>query len=165
MTEVPGGIETSLLKEGLGYGFLGILFVISLLVIRYLYRESKAEQKVMELERRAWAVKEEQFKGDLVKLNEQFKADLIKRDADVMKERETCRADKETLRAEYERRNRETLEGYTTALAAQHAAIVTRDDATRREFLANIEKLAVNASDRDEALLAMLKQFYDKIVK
>ena len=135
-------VETATMfeKTAFQYGVLGVLTVLFGLVIRFLYRENRADQKAIEVERKSFSVEREALKAEHAKISEALKLD-------------------------YEKKHREVLEGYVHQLIQVRDSSSKREDDIRRETTALIEKLSESSQDSNEALVAMLQKFYEKIVK
>jgi len=148
MEPIPsGGLETSIVGEVLRYGIVGLVAVVFGLVIRFLYREGKDDRTKMEAERKIWAAEREALKADNAKCLE------------------ACKTEKETMKADYERRNKETLEGYSHQLVQERDAGRKREDDIRREMTVFIERIAHQYQESNEDLSTMLAKLHDKLVK
>jgi len=137
---LPTMIETSAWGYAAQFGVVGFLCALFAVVIYKLYRENRADRK---------------------EATDKEKADAI----ELTKCQEGCRIDKETLRADYERRHREILEGYSAQMTQSRTVADKREDEIRRETAAMIERLANANKDSSEALVEMLQQFLNKVVK
>jgi len=122
------------------YGVVGIMCVVFAYIIFYLYRENRAD-------RREAAANEKNHAAELMACKEQ------------------CKTEKEALEKLFEKRNREILEGYTQQLIVIRQSCEKREDDIRREFNALAEKLANGNKESSEALVEMLQQFLNKVVK
>lgn len=139
-TNLPTMIETSAWGYAAQFGVVGLLCILFAVVIYRLYRENRADRK---------------------EATDKEKVDAI----DLVKCHEACRVEKETLRADYERRHREILEGYSAQMMQFRATSDKREDEIRRETTGMIERLANANKDSSEALVEMLQQFLNKVVK
>ncbi len=133
-------IEQSGTSYMVQYGVVGIMCVVFAYIIFYLYRENRVD-------RREAASNEKNHAAELTACKEQ------------------CKTEKEALRADYERRYRELLEGYQAQLVQIRTASDQREDSIRRDMSTMIEKLANSNKESSEALVDMLTQFLQKVVK
>jgi len=133
-------VEKSATAELLQYGVVGLAVIVFAAVIVHLYKQNRKDLK-------------------------ESHARDTKHEADLAKCQEQCKVEKEAMRADYERKNRETIEGYTHQLTQLRAQQEKREDDIRREMNAMVVKISENAQERDEALLAMLNKFYERIAR
>jgi hypothetical protein len=124
----------------LQYGVVGLMCIVFGLVIRYLYNEAREERK-------AFAERDKKHAEDMVKCAE------------------GCKVEKESLRADYEKRHREVIDGYMHQLSVMRATQDKREEDIRRETASLVTKLSESAQEKDEALLAMLNKFYERLIK
>ena len=133
---MDGQVVTNSAATVAQYGILGIACVIFAIVIKMLYSENRADRNTADAERKLWNEERQKMRAENVSCTEQ------------------CRTEKETLAKDYERRHREVLEGYATQLRQ------VKSDS--EEF---VEKISNGAKASNDALIAMLQKFYEKIVK
>lgn len=141
------GLETSIASEFLRYGVVGVVCIVFAWVIRFLYREGKDDRTKMEAERKIWTAEREVLKADNAKCFE------------------ACKTEKETLKADYERRYKELLEGYTHQWSVERDASRKREDDIRREMTIFIESVSKNYQESNEDLTQMLSKIHEKLVK
>ena len=133
-------IETSAAAQLFQYGVIGVLCVVFAIVIRALYKENRSDRKEAE---------------------ETAKKHII----ELVSCEERCRTEKETLKIESEKRHRELLEGYAKEMIRIRDLAEKREDDIRRETATMIAALADANSESSEALMEMLQQFLNKVVK
>lgn len=149
-TTVPG-LESTVIGEMLRYGLVGVIAVIFALVIRYLYRENRDDrvkrEAVHEAERKVWSSEREMLKADNARCIE------------------ACKTERELLRADYERRNKEAVEGYMHQFTVERDAARKREDDLRHDTDAFVASIADKAKVSDEAMVAMLQKLLASIIK
>lgn len=138
--------ETAQTLPGWQYGILGIAVFALATVIAYLFkfynkreRRSEEERQAFHAERREWAKREAKFEADL-------------------------EAERLQLRAEYEKKHRELVEQYASALKQERDANRTHEDGVRREFGEMMEAVSAKAAESSSALVELLQKFYDRFV-
>ena len=133
-------IEVSAAAQLFQYGVIGVLVVVFALVIRSLYKENRVDRKEA-------ADSDKKHVAELVACEER------------------CRTEKETLKVEHEKRHRELLESYAKEMIRIRDLSEKREDDIRRETATMIAALADSNSEASEALMEMLQQFLNKVVK
>jgi hypothetical protein len=88
-----------------------------------------------------------------------------KADAAAMeKERGQWALERESLRAEYERRHRELVEQFAETLREERESSRSHEDLVRKEFADLMEQVAVESGKASQAIVDMMEKFYDRFV-
>lgn len=153
MSEISS-VELTASSKLAEYGIVGIIVLVFAYVIIFLYKESKQDQtkmnderKAMDAERQRWILEREGLKAETRTCTE------------------ACKAEKESLKTEYEKRAKENLEGYVHQLMQDRESSKKREDDIRKDSQAFVERISQGARDSNEALVEMLQKVHDKLVK
>lgn len=119
----------------LGYGVVGVAVIVFAMVIISLYKEIKEERRECKAERKSFD-----------------------------EERVANAKALEAIRAEYEKRYREVLEGYTQQLRQDRTQQYEREDKIRNAFTELLTDLKDGLGERDEALTEMLKKLQERVL-
>lgn len=115
--------------------------VVALLFRLYVGRNKSAEDgaaskdKLMADERKAWAIKEEGW-----------------------------HAEREAIRAEFERKCRELAEGYAAKLDEINEMFLAREDAMRKEYGDRVERIASEAAKASNATVEVLNKIHERFI-
>lgn len=89
----------------------------------------------------------------------------MRTDAKAMEvERGKWTAEREALRAEYERKHREVVENYAGSLREERDANREHEDLVRKEFADLMDRVALESGKSSQALVNMMQKFYDRFV-
>lgn len=87
-----------------------------------------------------------------------------KRAEDNAKERAGWDVERERLRAEYEERHRELIDGYAKDLLAERNSNRAHEDLVRKEFTDLMERLSDDNVKSSEQVVSVLQKFHDRFV-
>jgi hypothetical protein len=124
------------------YGVLGVIALAFAWAIVHLFKalrddakERLAAERAMEKERSAWTL-----------------------------EREKWATEREDIRAEYEEKHRLAVENYSRQIQAEHESNRRHEDQVRKDFAEIMEQIAEEASKSSDAVVEVMRKFYDRFV-
>lgn len=132
------------------YGILGVVSMLFLWAIVALYNRGEKRQAAFEGDRKGWDVERTKMLADQITERMKLTAEL-----------EKLRSD---LRAEYEEKHRELVEGFTREMRAERDQNRAHEDEVRKEFAELMEDVAEKISTGTAGIATVLEKFYVRFV-